>query len=153
MNMTNRKPDGSFDEAGADAARLRTCEMAGTPIYPTTRSRKGDAPAFVGSHAERRQYVLHQCRQCLYCDARGIESRGIGKMVEFPYGGVPMRNKSAAAAADVMDEETQKLAYAVHPAINVHPVSRKPAIYANPLWHIAFKASPEKKAKSSSVIV
>ena len=54
-------------------------------------------------------------------------------MVEFPYGGVPMRNKSAAAAADVMDEETQKLAYAVHPAINVHPVSRKPAIYANPL--------------------
>ena len=57
----------------------------------------------------------------------------IGKMVEFPYGGVPMRNKSAAAAADLMDEETQKLACAVHPAINVHPVSRKPAIYANPL--------------------
>ena len=62
-----------------------------------------------------------------------LRSRVIGKMVEFPYGGVPMRNKSAAAAADVMDEETQKLAYAVHPAINVHPVSRKPAIYANPL--------------------
>ena len=62
-----------------------------------------------------------------------LKSRVIGKMVEFPYGGVPMRNKSAAAAADVMDEETQKLAYAVHPVINVHPVSRKPAIYANPL--------------------
>ena len=38
VNMTNRKPDGSFDEAGGSTRRdWRTCEMAGTPIYPTTR--------------------------------------------------------------------------------------------------------------------
>lgn len=134
VNMTNRKPDGSFDEAGA---RRGAIENLRDGWHSDLSYDPNPAKATLLHSLEVTSSGGNTCfsnvASAFTAMPDELKSRVIGKMVEFPYGGVPMRNKSAAAAADVMDEETQKLAYAVHPAINVHPVSRKPAIYANPL--------------------
>ena len=61
-----------------------------------------------------------------------LKQRVIGRRVVFPYGG-HTRNKSAATAASTLDGKAQELASAIHPAINVHPHTGEPAIYANPL--------------------
>ncbi len=134
VNMTNRKPDGSFDEAGARRGAIENLRDG----WHSDLSYDPNPAKATFLHSL--EVTSSGGNTCFTNVARAfaampdtLKSRVIGKMVEFPYGGTKMRNKSAAAAADAMDEKTQKQAQAVHPAINVHPVSRRPAIYANPL--------------------
>lgn len=133
VNMTNRKPDGSFDEVGARRGAIENL-------------RDGWHSDLSYDPEPAKATLLHSLEvtsrggnTCFANVARAFERmpedlrrRVVGLRAEFPYGGHG-RNKSTAMAASALDKVAQASATAIHPVINVHPVSRKPAIYVNPL--------------------
>ena len=61
-----------------------------------------------------------------------MKIRLAGLFAEFSYGG-NTRNKFTSLAANSLDKEGRESTTVTHPVICVHPVTRRPAIYVNPL--------------------
>ena len=133
VNMTNRKPDGSFDEAGARRGAIENLRdgwhsdlsydpepAKATLLHALEVTTRGGNTCFTN------------VAMAFAAMPNSLKQRVIGRRVVFPYGG-HTRNKSAATAASKLDGKAQELASAIHPAINVHPETGEPAIYANPL--------------------
>ena len=146
--MTNRKPDGSFDEAGARRGAVENLRdgwhsdlsydpnpAKATILHSLEVTSRGGNTYF--SNVTKAYEAMPE----------KLKKMAIGKWVEFPYGGVSMRNKSAAKAAEALDLKTQEFAAAIHPAINIHPVTRKPAIYANPLLAHRIQGIPQRESE------
>ncbi|PPR59006.1 MAG: Alpha-ketoglutarate-dependent taurine dioxygenase [Alphaproteobacteria bacterium MarineAlpha4_Bin2] len=133
VNMTNRKPDGSFDEAGARRGAIENLRdgwhsdlsydpepAKATLLHALDVTSSGGNTCFAN---------VAMAFQAL---PENLKQRVVGRRVAFPYGG-HARNQSAAKAASRLDSNAKELASATHPAVNVHPETREPAIYANPL--------------------
>jgi taurine dioxygenase len=147
VNMTNRKPDGSFDEAGARRGAIENL-------------RDGWHSDLSYDPVPAKATLLHSLEvtssggnTCFSNVAKAFEDmpddlkqRVIGKYVEFSYGG-HTRNKSAAKAASALDVKAQALASATHPAINIHPETRCPAIFANPLLASRILDLPDEESE------
>jgi taurine dioxygenase len=147
VNMTNRKPDGSFDEAGARRGAIENL-------------RDGWHSDLSYDPVPAKATLLHSLEvtssggnTCFSNVAKAFEDmpddlkqRVIGKYVEFSYGG-HTRNKSAAKAASALDVKAQALASATHPAINIHPKTRCPAIFANPLLASRILDLPDEESE------
>lgn len=147
VNMTNRKPDGSFDEAGA---RRGAIENLRDGWHSDLSYDPEPAKATLLHSLEVTSRGGNTCfsNVAMAFDAMpdDLKHRVIGQQVLFPYGG-QTRNKSAAKAASALDSKAQALASATHPAINVHPETRRPAIYANPLLASRFVDLPEAESE------
>ncbi len=147
VNMTNRKPDGSFDEAGA---RRGAIENVRDGWHSDLSYDPEPAKATLLHSLEVTSSGGNTCfsnvAKAFTAMPETLKKRVIGKRVTFPYGGAS-RNKSAAKAASQLDSEAQELASATHPVINVHPVTRRPAIYANPLLASRILDVPEAESE------
>ena len=131
--MTNRKTDGSFDNAGA---RRGAAE----------RTRDGWHSDLTYDPVPAKATVLHALEvpssggNTCFANAAlayarldpALKVRLNGLRAAFVYGG-HQRNASTRAAASTLDAQAQKTAQAVHPVINQHPVTGRPGIYVNPL--------------------
>jgi len=131
--MTNRKPDGSFDDAGAHRGAMEETrdgwhsDLSYDPVpAKATLLHSVEVPSRGGNTCFANVAKL-------YADLPDeLKARIDGRQAEFWYGG-HSRNKKTMLAASALDAEGQKTAHAVHPVVNVHPVTGKPAIYVNPL--------------------
>ena len=61
-----------------------------------------------------------------------LKRRIAGLRAVFSYGG-NSRNEKTMAAASSLDQEGRETTTVIHPVVCVHPVTRRPAIYVNPL--------------------
>lgn len=68
-----------------------------------------------------------------------------GLRAEFSYGG-NMRNKFTGMAASSLDKDGQENTTVTHPVVCVHPVTRRPAIYVNPLVTVRILELPEAES-------
>ncbi len=81
-----------------------------------------------------------------YLDLPGpMKQRISGLRAEFSYGG-NTRNKRTNLAASSLDKKGKESTTVTHPVICVHPVTRKPAIYVNPLITVRILDVPEAES-------
>jgi taurine dioxygenase len=130
--MTNRKPDGSFDEAGARRGAIENTRdgwhsdlsydaspAKATLLHAVEIPSRGGNTCFVNAHLA---YLSLP---------EDMRERISGLEAEFVYGG-HQRNPSLKIAAATLDAQAQRTARAIHPVVSAHPVTGLPAIYANP---------------------
>jgi taurine dioxygenase len=131
--MTNRKADGSFDEAGARRGAIEATrdgwhsDLSYDPLpAKATLLHALELPSSGGNTCFTNAALAYAgLPQELQVELRGVRA-------EFNYGG-HQRNKSAKIAASALDQAGRLAAHAVHPIINAHCASGLAAIYANPL--------------------
>ena len=131
--MTNRNADGSFDDAGAHRGAMESTrdgwhsDLSYAPVpAKATMLHSLEVPSRGGNTCFANVAKVYED---LPAD---LKARIDGREAEFWYGG-HSRNEKTMLAASALDAEGQKTAHAVHPVVNVHPVTGRPAIYANPL--------------------
>lgn len=78
-----------------------------------------------------------------------LKRRIVGLQAEFSYGG-NSRNEKTMAAASSLDKEGRETTTVVHPVVCVHPVTRRPAIYVNPL--ITVRILDIEQAESEEIL-
>jgi taurine dioxygenase len=146
--MTNRKPDGTFDEAGARRGAIeRTRDgwhsdlsydpvpAKATLLHAVEIPSRGGNTCFANSAMAYRDLPAE------------LKARLAGLEAEFVYGG-HSRNAKTAIAASALDAQAQATARAVHPAVVVHPVTGKPAVYINPVITTRILGLPEAEGEA-----
>jgi taurine dioxygenase len=78
-----------------------------------------------------------------------MKQRLAGLRAEFSYG-ANSRNKQTNLAASSLDQQGRDTTTVVHPVVCVHPVTRRPALYANPL--IAVRILEVSEAESDAIL-
>ena len=133
VRMTNRKPDGSFDEVGARRGAIENTrdgwhsDLSYDPIpAKATLLHALEVPSSGGNTCFCNAHLAYE-----KLDER-LKTRLDGLSAEFVYGG-HNRNEKTQIAASSLTEEAQRASQAVHPVINAHPRTGRPAIYVNPL--------------------
>jgi len=147
VNMTNRKPDGSFDEAGARRGAIENLRDGWhSDLSYDPEPAKATLLHSLEVTSSGGNTCFSNVAKAFGAMPDDLKQRMTGKRVEFSYGG-HTRNKSAAKAASALDSKAQALASATHPAINIHPETRMPAIYANPLLASRILDIPEEESE------
>jgi taurine dioxygenase len=131
--MTNRKADGTFDEAGARRGAIERTrdgwhsDLSYDPVpAKATLLHAVEIPSRGGN-------TCFSNAAMAYRDLPGeVKAKLAGRTAEFVYGGNTY-NKKTAIAASTLDKQAQQSAHAVHPAVVVHPATGRPAIYINPV--------------------
>jgi taurine dioxygenase len=148
--MTNRRADGSFDEAGARRGAIEVTrdgwhsDLSYDPVpAKATLLHALELPAYGGNTCFTNAATAYAQL------ADGTKRKVAGLRAEFNYGG-HQRNKSAQIAASALDAAGQAGAHAVHPVINVHVESGVPAIYVNPL--ITTRVQGVSEADSEAIL-
>ena len=143
--MTNRRVDGSFDEVGARRGAIEDprygwhSDLSYDPLpAKATLLHSLEVPSCGGNTC-----FSNVARAYGALDA-GLKMRVDGLRCEFRLGS-RMRDAKASVAAENLDEEGKK-SVAIHPVINVHPVTGRPAIYANPLLATRIHDLPEPES-------
>jgi taurine dioxygenase len=131
--MTNRKPDGSFDEVGARRGAIENTrdgwhsDLSYDPVpAKATLLHSTDIPWSGGNTCFSNAHLAYESLD------DGFKSELDGLTAKFVYGG-HQRNKSTNIAASALDAAGRRATHAVHPVICEHPESGLPAIYVNPL--------------------
>ena len=148
--MTNRKADGSFDEAGARRGAIENTRdgwhsdlsydpvpAKATLLHAVEIPSRGGNTCFANSAMAYRDL------------APDLKAKLDGREADFVYGG-HSRSAKTAIAASALDAQAQATARAVHPAVVVHPVTGRPAIYLNPV--IATRILGLSEAESEAVM-
>ncbi|MCH9671569.1 MAG: TauD/TfdA family dioxygenase [Gammaproteobacteria bacterium] len=131
--MTNRKADGTFDELGArrgvmeDIARGWHSDLSYDPVpAKATLLHSVAIPSRGGNTCFTNVYRAYASLP------QSVKDSLNGLKAEFRYGGHD-KNPSTKLAAQALDEKARQSAVAYHPVVVQHPVTRRPAIYVNPL--------------------
>lgn len=147
--MTNRKPDGTFDEAGARRGAIERTrdgwhsDLSYDPVpAKATLLHSVEIPSSGGNTCFANSALAYRD---LPAD---LKARLDGREAEFVYGGNTY-NKKTAIAASTLDAEGQKAAHAVHPAVVAHPVTLQPAIYINPVITTRILGLPEAESEAA----
>ena len=130
--MTNRKADGSFDDVGARRGAIEDprdgwhSDLSYDPKpAKATLLHAVEIPSEGGNTCFANVYAAYESLpEDLKTEIAGLEA-------EFRLGH-GMRNPLGAKAAENLDE-AGKRSMAVHPVVNAHPETGRPAIYVNPL--------------------
>ncbi len=129
--MTNRRPDGSFDEVGAArGAAARTRDGWHSDLSFEARPAKAtllhaiEVPSRGGNTCFANTTLAYRA---LPADLR---RRLAGLRAEFVYGRAT-RNPLAAKAAEGLDAAARDSTIAVHPVISRHPATGEPGIFVN----------------------
>lgn len=133
VEMRNYDDDGKFDLAAASRGsmeRLRDgwhsdlsydrVPAKATLLHALQIPDRGGNTVFTSTHAAYEALPA------------AMKKRLAGLRAEFSYGG-NTRNKFTNLAANSLDKEGRESTTVVHPVICVHPITRRPAIYVNPL--------------------
>jgi len=130
--MTNRKPDGSFDEVGAargSATNTRDgwhSDMAFDPVPAKfTILHALDVP----SHGGRTCFADTEMVYRLLAPEQ--QRRLVGLRAEFAYGGRATNDRNRLAA-EALSEADKAASIAVHPVVSAHPETGVPAVFASP---------------------
>jgi taurine dioxygenase len=131
--MTNRRADGSFDEAGARRGAVENVrdgwhsDLSYDPVpAKATLLHALEIPSRGGNTCFCNSTLAYESL------SDGDRAELDGALAEFVYGG-HRRNPGTSLAASALDAEATASAHAVHPVIGAHPVTGRPGIYANPL--------------------
>jgi len=131
--MTNRKADGSFDEAGARRGAIERTrdgwhsDLSYDPVpAKATLLHSVEVPSRGGNTCFANSALAYRDLPA------ALKAALDGREAEFVYGGNTY-NKKTAIAASALDAEGRRSAHAVHPAVVVHPDTGRPAIYINPV--------------------
>jgi len=133
VNMTNRKPDGSFDEIGAARGALANLrdgwhpDLSYDPVPAKATLLHALEVTSSGGHT-----WFTNVNRAYEALPEELKRRLHGLEAEFVYGGHD-RNKNTMTAAKSLDAAAQKASHATHPVVTAHPVTGKPGIYVNPL--------------------
>ncbi|NKC16710.1 MAG: hypothetical protein GKR94_32315 [Gammaproteobacteria bacterium] len=146
--MTNRNPDGSFDEAGARRGAIENprdgwhSDLSYDPVpAKATLLHAIDIPSTGGNTCFTNVTLAYHAL------APDLKLRLNGLMAEFRYGG-HQRNPSARVAAQALDAKARQQASARHPVVNAHRVTGRPGIYANPLLASAIVGMAQEEAEA-----
>ncbi len=148
VQMTNRKPDGSFDEVGAargaapntrdgwhsDLSFERVPAKA-TLLHSVEIPDRGGNTCF--SNTTLAYHALPE----------DLKQRLDGLSAEFVYGQAK-RNALAAKAAEALKGAAKTETVAVHPVIVRHPATGEPGIYANPYTTQRILGIPEEESEA-----
>ena len=144
--MTNRKPDGSFDEAGARRGAIENTrdgwhsDLSYDPIpAKATLLHAVEIPSSGGNTCFSNAHLAYESLD------EPTREELLGAHAQFVYGG-NRRNPNTQMAASTLDAEGQANAHAEHPVINAHPVSGRPAIYVNPLITTRIIGWPDERS-------
>lgn len=131
--MTNQKADGSFDNAGARRGATESTREGwhSDLTYDPVPAKATILHALEIPSAGGNTCFANAALAYAKLDA-STKARLNGLRAAFVYGG-HQRNAATRAAASALDAQAQKTAHAIHPVINVHPVTGQPGIYVNPL--------------------
>jgi taurine dioxygenase len=131
--MTNRKADGTFDEAGARRGAIERTrdgwhsDLSYDPVpAKATLLHAVEIPSRGGNTCFSNTALAYRDMPA------ALKARLAGRQAEFVYGGNTY-NKKTAIAASTLDAQAQQTAHAVHPAVVVHPVNGRAAVYINPV--------------------
>ncbi len=148
VHMTNRKPDGGFDEVGASRGAA-----------PHTRDGWHSDLSFEAEPAKAT--LLHAVdipdrggNTCFSNTAMAYDAlpsdlkrRLNGLRAEFVYGQAK-RNRLAAKAAEGLDAEAKASTVTVHPVVVRHAATGEPGIYVNPYTTSRILDVPEKESEA-----
>ena len=130
--MTNRKPDGSFDEVGAArGSALETrdgwhSDMAFDPVPAKfTILHALEIPSSGGNTCFANSELVYQLLDT------ELQERLIGLEANFCYGG-QATNQRNQLAANALSEADKSASTAVHPVISAHPETGVPAVFISP---------------------
>ena len=130
--MTNRNPDGSFDEVGAArGSALHTrdgwhSDMAFDPCPAKfTILHALDIPSTGGNTCFANTELVFRLLD------QALQERLIGKQADFAYGGSATNDRNQLAA-NALSEADKAASTAVHPVVSVHPETGIPAIFISP---------------------
>lgn len=146
--MTNRKADGSFDEAGAHRGAMERTrdgwhsDLSYDPVpAKATLLHAVEIPSSGGNTCFANVAMAYRdLPEDMKARLRGLEA-------EFVYGG-HQRNKNTALAASTLDAKAKQSARAVHPVVNVHVATGRPAIFANPVLTTRILGLPESEGEA-----
>ena len=150
VEMRNFDADGKFDLAAASRGameRLRdgwhsdlsydTVPAKATLLHALEIPSRGGNTCFTDTHAA---YTALP---------EAMKRRIAGLRAEFSYG-ANSRNEKTNLAASSLDQQGRDSTTVVHPVVCVHPVTRRPAIYVNPL--IAVRILEVSEAESDAIL-
>lgn len=147
VQMTNRLPDGGFDEVGA---RRGAIEDPRHGWHSDLSYDPKPAKATLLHALEVPSTGGNTCFSNVTAAYAGLDEalkrRVDGLLCEFRLGR-DMRNPKAAVAAQNLDADGKRSA-AVHPVVNAHPATGRPAIYANPLLATRILDLPEAESRA-----
>jgi taurine dioxygenase len=131
--MTNRKADGSFDEAGARRGAIeRTRDGWHSDLSYDAVPAKATLLHAVEIPSRGGNTCFSNAALAYRDMPSDLKARLAGRQAEFVYGGNTY-NRKTAIAASTLDAQAQKSAHAVHPAVVVHPANGRAAVYINPV--------------------
>ena len=148
VEMRNYDNNGNFDIAAASRGSMKRLRdgwhsdlsydpipAKATLLHAVQIPNRGGNTAFTSTHAA---YDSLQ-------DVMKIRLAGL--RAEFSYGG-NTRNKFTSLAANSLDKEGRESTTVTHPVICVHPVTRRPAIYVNPLITVRILEMAEAESEA-----
>ena len=137
--MTNRKPDGSFDDVGAargSAKRTRDgwhSDMAFDPVPAKfTILHALDIPSYGGNTCFANAEMVYRLLD------PELQDRLVGLRANFAYGG-QSTNDLNQLAANALSDTDKAASVAVHPVGSAHPDTGTPAIYISPYTTCAIR--------------
>ena len=145
--MTNRNPDGSFDEVGAargSAVHTRDgwhSDMSFDPVPAKfTILHALDIPTRGGNTCFANTELVFNLL------SPEIREQLIGLEADFAYGG-RATNARNQLAANALTESDRLASVAVHPAVSAHPETGAPAIYLSPYTTCGIRGMSEEHAE------
>ncbi len=146
VEMRNYGDDGKFDLAAASRGtmeRLRDgwhSDLSYDPVpAKATLLHAIEIPAYGGNTCFTNTHAAYEALP------ETTKNRIAGLRAEFSYGG-NSRNKFTNMAASSLDKTGRETTTVVHPVVCVHPVTRRPAIYVNPLITMRILDMPESES-------
>lgn len=136
VEMRNFDDDGKFDLAAASrgaTARLRDgwhSDLSYDPVpAKATLLHALEIPSRGGNTCFADVEAAYEALPA------ATKRRLAGLRAEFTYG-ANRRNRLTGLAANALDREGRETTTAIHPVVCVHPVTRRPSIYVNPLMTV-----------------
>ena len=148
VQMTNRRPDGSFDEVGAArGAATDTRDGWHSDLSFDAKPAKATLLHAVEVPSRGGNTCFSNTTLAYLALPEETKERLAGLRAEFVYGQAK-RNKLAAKAAEALDAEARQNTVAVHPAISRHPKTGEPGIYVNPYTTSRILDLPEDESEA-----
>lgn len=148
VQMTNKKPDGSFDEVGAArGAAPQTRDGWHSDLSFEERPAKATLLHAVEIPDRGGNTCFSNTTLAYKTLSNGMKRRLDGLRAEFVYGQAK-RNKLAAKAAEGLSGAAKTETIAVYPVIVAHPETGEPGIFANPYTTSHILDLPEEESEA-----
>jgi alpha-ketoglutarate-dependent taurine dioxygenase len=147
VQMTNKKPDGSFDEIGASrGAAPKTRDGWHSDLSFEKAPAKATLLHSVEIPSQGGNTCFSNTTLAYFALPDEIKTRLDGLEAEFVYGQAK-RNELAAKAAESLQGKHKTETFALHPVIVAHPVTGEPGIFVNPFTTSKIRGLEESESE------